>query len=271
MNDSVITTPLLPPMPGYVEVVDEDGNHVYKATPETEARLAKEEVARKIYADNQRIMGSILGEETPNQSTALEFHKAVQLFACALTDEAQVMQIASIYPAYEVGVKYKAKTDDHPADIFSYGINSVGDPQLYQVLQDHTSAEEWPPDTASSLYKKIGVSDEGIPIWVQPLGATDAYNTDDIVMYNGFKHISLIDANVWSPDAYPAGWKKIEESTEEPEEPDIPEWTQPTGAHDAYNTGDQVLYNGQVYESQIDGNTYAPDAYPDGWKLVETE
>ena len=37
-----ITRPLLPPKAGYVEVIDENGNHVYKPTPETERRLKQE-------------------------------------------------------------------------------------------------------------------------------------------------------------------------------------------------------------------------------------
>ena len=52
----------------------------------------------------------------------------------------------------------------------------------------------------------------------------------------------------------------------------IPVWQAPTGAHDAYNTGDKVHYpdeSGPVYVSKIDGNTWAPDAYPAGWELSE--
>lgn len=48
-------------------------------------------------------------------------------------------------------------------------------------------------------------------------------------------------------------------------------WQRPTGAHDAYDTGDRVLYpdeGGRVYESTIDGNTWSPDEYPQGWKEV---
>ena len=57
----------------------------------------------------------------------------------------------------------------------------------------------------------------------------------------------------------------------DPEEPTTyPEWVQPTGAHDAYNTGDIVIYNGTLYKSVIDGNVWAPDAYPQGWEVVET-
>ena len=47
----------------------------------------------------------------------------------------------------------------------------------------------------------------------------------------------------------------------------IPEWVQPTGAHDAYNVGDRVIFEGKVYESLIDSNTWSPTAYPAGWKL----
>lgn len=135
--------------------------------------------------------------------TALEMRTALQYFVASLDAETQLdlmLEIPSVYPAYAVGKAYKTK------DVFSYGINAVGDPQLYQVLQDHTSAAEWTPDTAVSLYKAIGVTETGYPVWVQPLGATDAYNTGDIVSYNGALYISTIDGNVWAPDAYPAGW-----------------------------------------------------------------
>lgn len=137
-------------------------------------------------------------------TAALELRKAIQLFASTLQDEAKILEIANVYPSYQVGIAYKT------GDIFSYGENSVGDPQLYQVLQDHTSAAEWTPDTASSLYKTIGISEDGTPEWTQPLGASDAYNTGDVVVYKGQKYKSLIDGNVWSPEAYPAGWEIVE-------------------------------------------------------------
>lgn len=140
--------------------------------------------------------------------TALEMRTALQYFVASLDAETQLdlmLEIPSVYPAYAVGKAYKTK------GVFSYGINAVGDPQLYQVLQDHTSAAEWTPDTAVSLYKAIGVTETGYPVWVQPLGATDAYNTGDIVSYNGALYISTIDSNVWAPEAYPAGWKAYAE------------------------------------------------------------
>ena len=46
----------------------------------------------------------------------------------------------------------------------------------------------------------------------------------------------------------------------------VKDFVQPTGAHDAYMTGDTVLYNGKVYTSVIDSNVWSPDVYPQGWK-----
>ena len=56
------------------------------------------------------------------------------------------------------------------------------------------------------------------------------------------------------------------ESTEE-----YPEYVQPTGAHDAYKVGDKITYNGKHYECIFDGCVWTPDAYPQGWKLIEEE
>jgi len=60
-----------------------------------------------------------------------------------------------------------------------------------------------------SLYKAIGVTEGGYPKWIQPLGASDAYNMGDTVGYNGVLYRSLIDGNVWSPDSYPQGWEML--------------------------------------------------------------
>lgn len=43
----------------------------------------------------------------------------------------------------------------------------------------------------------------------QPTGAHDAYAKGDKITFKGNKYISLIDNNVYSPEAYPAGWKEI--------------------------------------------------------------
>lgn len=47
-----------------------------------------------------------------------------------------------------------------------------------------------------------------------------------------------------------------------------PVWSRPSGAQDAYNIGDIVDYNGTLYKSIINGNTYSPEEYPAGWEAV---
>jgi len=39
----------------------------------------------------------------------------------------------------------------------------------------------------------------------------------------------------------------------------IPVWAQPTGAHDAYQIGDKVQYDGKIWESKINANVTVPD------------
>lgn len=57
---------------------------------------------------------------------------------------------------------------------------------------------------------------------------------------------------------------KGESAVTPPEE--WPEYVQPSGAHDAYSTGDRITYNGSHYTCQMDGCVWNPDVYPDGWK-----
>lgn len=98
---------------------------------------------------------------------------------------------------------------------------------------------------------------ELFPAWT----AGKAYAVNDRVQHDGtlYKciqaHTSQAD---WMPSATPALWKTV--SVDE-----YPEWVQPTGAHDAYNIGDKVTYNGQHYVCTSDANVYAPDVY--GWQL----
>ena len=134
---------------------------------------------------------------------AKQFRRALEIFAEAITDDSTMMEIADIYPEYKVGKEYRV------GNVFSYGVNADNETQLYRVLQDHVSSAEWKPDEAVSLYKKIGYTPSGYPIWTQPYGATDAYQTGDIVQHNDKLWQSTCDNNVWEPGVY--GWDEIKE------------------------------------------------------------
>ena len=134
---------------------------------------------------------------------AEQFRRAMQMFAQTLTDD-EAMEIATVYPQYLIGKVYKSD------EMFTYGVNDVGDPQLYRVVQEHTSQADWKPDETPSLYTPIGLNKNGYPIWSRPTGAHDSYNMGDIVEYNGILYESLIDGNVYAPDEYQQGWKVYE-------------------------------------------------------------
>lgn len=80
--------------------------------------------------------------------------------------------------------------------------------KLYRVEQPHKSQSDWTPDKVPALFVEIAPKGV-IPDWKQPSGAHDAYKKGDRVLFNDSVYESKIDANVWSPTGYPAGWLKL--------------------------------------------------------------
>jgi hypothetical protein len=67
----------------------------------------------------------------------------------------------------------------------------------------------------------------------------------------------------WSPANTPALFTEVAKPGE------IPVWRQPTGAQDAYMTGDKVYFPNEgdpVYVSTVDNNVWQPGVY--GWELA---
>ena len=127
-------------------------------------------------------------------------NKIGKLFANQVVDDAVALSIQEFYDIWEVGVTYEV------GRYLQYkGV-------LYKVLQPHTSQETWTPDVAPSVYAKVLIDPTGetIPDWEQP-DSTNAYMTGDKVRFEGVVYESVIDNNIWSPTAYPAAWKIVEE------------------------------------------------------------
>lgn len=83
---------------------------------------------------------------------------------------------------------------------------------------------------------------------------------NEIVLYKCVQaHTSQAD---WQPKDVPALFTRVAYPNQ------ILDFVQPTGAQDAYNIGDQVLFNGSVYESLINANVWSPTTYPQGWQLI---
>lgn len=110
------------------------------------------------------------------------------------TDEMS-LQVPNLYPTWKVETNY------------SIGDRVLYNDVLYKVITAHTSQETWTPDTAPSLFAKVLIPDEDIiPEWVQP-DSTNPYKVGDKVTYNGTTYVSIVDNNVWAPDAY--GWEIV--------------------------------------------------------------
>lgn len=97
-----------------------------------------------------------------------------------------------------------------------------------------------------------------------------AYAVGKKVMYNGVLY-KVIQAHTsqpdWTPDVAPSLFAKVINETPSG---DIPEWEQPSSTN-PYMTGDKVKFNGKIYESIIDNNTWSPTDYPAGWKEITEE
>ena len=117
----------------------------------------------------------------------------IEKAATSLTDE-DALQAVELFPQWVVEHTYVV------GERLQY--NGV----LYRVAQAHTSQADWTPDITPALF--VVVSLDEWPEFVQPTGVHDAYNKGDKVTFNSKHYISLIDANVYSPAAYPAGWQE---------------------------------------------------------------
>lgn len=106
--------------------------------------------------------------------------------------------------------------------------------------------------------------------WKPPTSALDTYPRGAVHSHphQGEDRLweSLISANSHEPGV--SGWRLVPVEDGEGD-PTVPEWVQPAGGHDAYQKGEQVTYDGRVYESTVDNNVWSPADYPQGWQEVE--
>ena len=175
---------------GFKEV--EDIVPSYDATTHYVVKVGYDEGEDKIVVNYEVLEKELTYAEklTSQQELAMSF------LADNLTDE-QAVQVPLIFEAWQVGVDYKV------------GKKLVYEEVLYKVLQDHTSQETWTPKDAPSLFARVLVDVGGAVLdWVQP-DSTNPYMKGDRVKFEGKIYESLIDSNVWSPTAYPTGWKEI--------------------------------------------------------------
>lgn len=121
---------------------------------------------------------------------------------------AEWMQPTGVHDTYNVGdrVTFEEAVWESVIDVnvWSPADHPQGWKKIDEPVEDEQEVEEPVEDELEV--------DEPVPDFVQPTGEHDAYNAGDRVTFEGAVYESLIDGNVWSPTANPAGWKKIEVS-----------------------------------------------------------
>lgn len=127
---------------------------------------------------------------------AYKLRPYIEKAALSLSDE-DALEAVNLFPNWASGVAYAVDTR----------VNYEG--TLYKCLQAHTSQETWTPTAAPSLWAKVLIPDpDVIPEWEQP-DSTNPYMMGDKVMFEGKVYESTINNNIWSPSAYPAGWREV--------------------------------------------------------------
>ena len=114
--------------------------------------------------------------------------------ALAPLDDETAAELTTLFPAWAPGVSY------------TVGYRAQYSDKLYRCVQAHMSQSGWEPPNVPALWTEIAKPGE-IPVWKQPTGAQDAYNTGDKVHYPGAGdpvYVSIMDSNVWAPNVY--GW-----------------------------------------------------------------
>ncbi len=132
------------------------------------------------------------------RSKLLALRALIEKASASLPDE-DALEAVELFPAWQMDTLYER------------GIRLRYAGKLYRVEQTHTSQADWLPDITPAIYTEVAKPGE-IPVWRQPSGAQDAYNKGDKVWFpekDTTVYESRIDANVYSPEAYPAGWKQL--------------------------------------------------------------
>jgi hypothetical protein len=124
------------------------------------------------------------------------------------------------------------------------------------VRQDHTRTEH-EPSTVPALFLVWRESNADALPWI----AQEQVYVGTVRTYEGvtYRCIQAHPTEMPPPEA-PALWAVVVDSD------DPQPWVQPTGAHDAYNIGDRVTYDGFTWQSTIDANVWAPGVA--GWDKV---
>ena len=132
------------------------------------------------------------------RSHVLKLREMIEKASVSLAD-GDALEVTELFPVWAAGTPYSVDQRVRYEN------------KLYRCVQAHTSQADWTPPATPALWTEVAKPGE-IPVWKQPTGAQDAYQAGDKVWYPDVDttvYESTIDNNVWSPEAYPQGWKAV--------------------------------------------------------------
>jgi len=107
--------------------------------------------------------------------------------------------------------------------------------------------------------------------WRQPQPGVDdqfgsglGYPRGTLTFHAGRIWRSTTDGNVWEPGV--SAWHDAPQI-----EGVLPIWVQPTGAHDTYPLGFELIHSSNHYISERENNDREPGTFDSGWRLVVEE
>jgi len=172
---------------GAIYYDDVNDYFTYFVIDKTEAQIQTEKIAESEQRKEEIIQADIVVKAETEAQNA---------------DDTDSLNNQDLFPMWSgYSVEYAL---DHKVQSFDTSNELI----LYKVVQAHTSQPDWNPESVPALFTRVAFPDE-ILVFVQPTGAQDAYNIGDKVWFPDVDtevYESVIDANVWSPTAYPAGW-----------------------------------------------------------------
>lgn len=132
------------------------------------------------------------------KADAIAFRKEIEAAALNLDDKG-----ASLSPDFYSDMLYKGELIKAGTRINHGGV-------LYKAAVDLWGTEENNPDKAPTLWEEIQYHD-GVRIIPEVITVTTAFALGELGYWkaDGKIYRSLIDANVYTPAAYPQGWEEI--------------------------------------------------------------
>lgn len=133
------------------------------------------------------------------EEEAIAFRKQIEAAALNLDDKGASMSVDFYSDMLYKGELIKAGTR----------INYGG--VLYKAAVDLWDTKENNPDNAPTLWEEIAYH-EGIRVIPEVITVTTAFAKDELGFWKADEKVykSLIEANVYTPAAYPQGWEVVE-------------------------------------------------------------